>query len=165
MPSREPPTTKKPIRIISDISYLDNIIPQFIKYSCIVIISKYNSGKSTSATKKIFNYFGKEIIEYITLTDQIKDNKESYIEPTIKFGFIPQNKVIIFDELHADNINTEELNNYISKLLHNNRLIILSNPYGYTNIAKDEINCFIRNEQEILTKKTLFIFVTNIQPK
>jgi hypothetical protein len=163
MPAREQTTAGESVRVIRDISKdLDGILPEFEKHECIVIISRYSTGKSTSAAKKIISHFGEDGTEYITLTRQDKENDENYIKPTIKFGEVPKGKTIIFDELHSDEgISKELIDEYFRELLKRNRVIILTNPYGSGEDVEHEIVLFKKQEKKILPEDTLFIFVTN----
>jgi hypothetical protein len=163
MPAREQTTAGKPFRVISDISKdLDGILPEFEKHECIVIISRYSTGKSTSAAKKIISHFGANDTEYITLTRQDKENDENYIKPTIKFGQTTSGKTIVFDELHSDEGISEVLiDEYLRELLKRNRVIILTNPYGSGEDAGHEVMLFKKEENKILPEDTLFVFVTN----
>ncbi|NQU79315.1 hypothetical protein HQ545_06130 [Candidatus Woesearchaeota archaeon] len=163
MPAGEQTIAGKPFRIIRDISEnIDEILPLFNEYNCIVVISKYNSGKSSSATNRIFSHFGESNTEYITLTRQDKNNEDKYRNPTFCFGDMLENKIIIFDELHCDeDLLSELMNNYITHLIERNKVIILSNLYGNSNDVESEITLFAEVEKEIIPNNTLFVFVTN----
>jgi len=163
MPRREQTIAGKPVRIIEDISRdLLKSLPDSLEYEFIVLISKYNSGKSSSAVRILFKYFGEENTEYVTLTEQYKENNEEYKDPTLRFGEVPHGKTVVFDEINSDgNISAESITRYIRDLARHNRAVILSNPYGMTDDAMHEIKLFIRKERKILPAKMLFIFVTN----
>lgn len=165
--------------IIGDIKDIKGKLEDFNKYNCVVIICRYNGGKSSIATDLIHEYFGEGNTYYITLIDQSKPNFKPR-ESRLKFNEIVKNKIIIFDELSYDQsligreTNLEErrtpldkiadeenrdVRDYIKKLIENNLVIILSNPYASSNDAYKEINLFKQTEKNILPGNRLFIFV------
>ena len=80
--------------IIGHISEIEKHLNCFSKYKCVIIIAKYNSGKSSIATSLIYNYFRKENTEYITFIDQSKPNftpKDSKRE----LGELVRDKIVI----------------------------------------------------------------------
>ncbi len=164
MPTREQTIAGKSFRVIRDISSdLPGILPIFNSYNCIVIISKYNTGKSTSATNTIFKHFGFDFVEYITLTEQRKGTDRKYRKSSIKFGEVPENKIVVFDELHSDiAVTSDAIHRHIKELIEKNKLIILTNPYGLSSDSEKEIGLFVRTEIALLPENTLIVFVTNI---
>ncbi len=143
--------------IINDISKdLAKSLPEIEDSDCIVIISRYNTGKTTSAVDIITKHLGNKYINYITLTNQDKPNVKAR-NSDIAYNEIPSNKVIIFDELTDDM--GRDLTSFLSKLLRQNKVIILTNPYGQSNDAEKEIALF--REHETVPENTLFVYVTN----
>jgi len=144
--------------IINNIKEIEDKLNTFKEYNCGVIICKYNSGKSSIATELIHKHFGEENTCYVTFINQSKPNFTPR-ESKLKFNEMVKDKVVVFDEIDAD----EEINikTYLKKLIENNLVIILTNPYGSSNEPEKEIELFKKHEQDILPKNTLFIVVTH----
>lgn len=145
--------------IIEDIKYIkdiENILPYFKGYGCVVILCKYNGGKSSIATELIHQWFGEENTYYVTFTDQSKPNfipRKSRLE----FNELVNNKVIVFDEIDSDK--RLDLKEYLKRLIQNNLVVILSNFYGNSQDYEKEVKLFQNHEEDILPENTLFIFV------
>lgn len=142
--------------IVGDIKDME--LSSFKNYKCIVIICRYNGGKSSIATELIHNYFGEENTFYVTFIDQSKPNFTPR-ESKLKFNEFVEDKIIVFDEI-ADEKN-RDVRVFIKKLIDKNLVIILSNPYASSNDADKEINMFKKTEKDILPDNTYFIFVRN----
>lgn len=142
--------------IIENIKGIQNKLSSFKDYKCVVIICKYNGGKSSVATDLIHQYFGEENTFYITFIDQSKPNFTPR-ESKLKFNGVVKDKVVVFDEI--DDEENREVKTYLKRLIENNLVIILSNPYGSSNDSEKEIRLFREYEQDILPESTLFIFV------
>ncbi len=143
------------IEIINNVEDLNRLVPYFNEYKCIVIICKYNGGKSSTITEIIHKHFGEEKTYYVTLIDQSKLNftpRQSRLE----FGKIVRNKIVVFDEISDEK--NREVRQYIRELIKENRVIILTNPYGSSNDVNKEVNLFKSMEREILPVETMFIF-------
>lgn len=146
--------------IINDISKdLGNAASCFGNYSCVVIISKYNTGKTTSAVQIIMDKFGSSNVRYLTLIDQSKP-KIKQRKRDLDFEEVPRNKIIVLDEISDDK--GRDIRGYFRDLLKLNKVIILTNPYGSSNAPEAEINLFRKHEAAILPENTLFVFVTNV---
>lgn len=142
--------------IVQNSGDIKNILPSFKEYNCIVILCKYNGGKSSIITEMIHRHFGEENTCYITFIDQSKPNftpRKSKLE----FNELVKDKVIVFDEMGADD--KRVLKNYVKKLVGDNLVIILTNPYGSSQDYEREIQLFQTHERNILPKNTLFVFV------
>lgn len=144
--------------IIKDIKEIKDKLNEFKYYNCVVIICKYNGGKSSIATELIHKYFGEGSTYYVTFIDQSKPNFKPR-ESRLKFNEIVKDKIIVFDEI-ADEKN-RNVKSYARQLIENNLVIILTNPYGSSNDADKEIDLFKKHEKDILPKNVLFIFVKN----
>lgn len=142
--------------IINDIAEIKDKLNVFKDYDCVVIICRYNGGKSSVATDLIQGYFEEENIYYVTFIDQSKPNFKPR-ECKLKFNEIVKDTIIIFDEL-ADEKN-RDVKSYVKQLIEDNLVIILTNPYGSSNDADKELNLFKKHEKDILPKNPLFIFV------
>ena len=142
--------------IINDIGEIRYKLNEFNNYNCVVIICRYNGGKSSIAADLIHGHFGEESTYYVTFIDQSKPNFRPR-ESRLKFNEIVKGKVIVFDEI-ADDMN-RNIKNYVKQLIEKNLVIILTNPYGSSNDADKEINLFKEHEKDILPNKALFIFV------
>lgn len=142
--------------IINNITELEEKLNSFNKHNCIVIICRYNGGKSSIATDLIHHYFGEENTYYATFIDQSKPNFTSR-ESRLKFDEIVSDKIVIFDEI--DDEKRRDVETYLKRLIENNIVIILTNPYGSSNDSEKEIRLFKKHEQNILPENTLFIFV------
>ena len=142
--------------IINDIKEIKDKLNEFKNYNCVVIIGKYNGGKSSIATDLIHGHFGEESTYYATFIDQSKPNFKPR-ESRLKFNEIVKGKIIVFDEI-ADDMN-RNIKNYVKQLIEKNLVIILTNPYGSSNDADKEINLFKEHEKSILPENTRFIFV------
>jgi len=144
--------------IIKGIHNLKNELKTFDNYDCVVIICKYNGGKSSIATDLIHGHFGDKNTYYATFIDQEKPNFLPR-KSRLKFGELIKNKVVVFDEISNDN--EGDVTNYINELIKYNLLIILTNPYGGSNNSDNEIALFMETESQIIPDNTLFIFVEN----
>ena len=144
--------------ILKDIVDIKNQLKDFKGYKCVVIICRYNEGKSSIISDMIHEYFGEEETYYATFIDQNKPNFTPRAS-RLKFDEIVKNKIIIFDEISDDK--DRDIKNYLKKLINDNLVIILSNPYGSTHNSEKEIDLFKQHEKNILPKETLFIFVKN----
>lgn len=144
--------------IINDIKEIKDKLGEFKDYDCVVIICKYNGGKSSIATNLIHGHFEEENTYYVTFIDQSKPNFKPR-ESRLKFDEIVKDKIIVFDEI-ADEKN-RDVKSYVKQLIENNLVIILTNPYGSSNDADKELNLFKGHEKDILPKNSLFIFVKN----
>jgi len=142
--------------IVDDIHEIKENLSVFKKHNCVVIICEYNGGKSSVATELIHEYFGEENTYYVTFIDQSKPNF-SPRKSKLKFDEVVKDKIIIFDGISDEE--NRDIQDYIKKLIENNLVIILSNPYGSSNDADKEINLFKENERDILPGNVLFIFV------
>lgn len=143
--------------IIKDIKEIQHQLSGSGRYGCVVIICKYNGGKSSIAADLIHQHFGEEDTFYATFIDQSKPNFTPR-ESRLKFGEIVKEKIVIFDEI--DDEEKRDVETYLKKLMENNRVFILTNPYGSSNDPEREINLFKKYEKDILPKNTLFIFVS-----
>lgn len=142
--------------IVRDMKDIQNLLPQFKEYGCVVILCKYNGGKSSIATELIHQYFGEENSYYVTFIDQSKPHFTPR-ESKLKVNEMVKGKVIVFDEIDSDE--KIGLTDYLKKLIENNLVIILSNPYGSSDEYEKEIKLFQEHEKDILPENTLFIFV------
>ncbi len=123
-------------------------------YQTIVILAKYNFGKSSQCTNKIFNFFGKEKTSYVTFIDQSKPNFNPR-KSELEFGQLVDGKIIIFDEISDEK--ARDVGTYLRTLVKKNNVIILSNPYGHSNNPEKEIALFKKIER--LGNNCLFIYV------
>ena len=140
--------------IITKIEEIKREIKSFEKYKCVVILCKYNGGKSSVITNLIHSYFGEDKTYYVTFTDQSKPNfipRKSKLE----FDEIVEGKVVVFDEI-SDDLG-RDVSKYLKKLIDNNLVIILSNFYGGGNDADKEIKLFM--ETESVPLESLFVIV------
>lgn len=144
--------------IIGNIQDIKERLKDFKNYGCVVIICKYNKGKSSITTELIHEYFGEEDTYYVTFIDQNKKNFTAR-KARLRFNEVITGKVVVFDEISDEK--GRDIKDYLKKLIENNLVIILSNPYGSTDDAEKEINLFNEHEKEILPDNTLFIFVKN----
>ena len=145
--------------ILSTLEEIKKELPYFKEYACVVIICKYNGGKSSLITDMIHDYLGEEHVYYATFIDQSK----SHFTPRksrLKYGEIVENKIIVFDEISDDK--NRDVRAYIKKLIEKNKVIILTNPYGSSNDADKEIKLFKKEEEGIVPDHTLYIFVREI---
>ena len=142
--------------IVKDIKEIKDKLNDFKNYDCVVIICRYNGGKSSVAADLIHDHFGEENTYYATFIDQSKPNFKPR-ESRLEFNEIVKNKIIVFDEI-ADDKN-RDVKSYIKKLIENNWVVILTNPYGSSNDADKEVNLFKEHEKDVLPKNVLFIFV------
>lgn len=142
--------------IVKNIADIETLLPTFRNYGCIIIICKYNGGKSSLITESIHRFFGEKDTYYITFVDQ---SKPSFIprKTRLRFNEITQNQVIIFDEIDADE--KMDVRAYLKELIKHNLVIILTNPYGSSNNPEKEINLFQKHEKNILPEKTWSLFV------
>ncbi|MBU3941392.1 MAG: GTPase domain-containing protein [Nanoarchaeota archaeon] len=148
--------------IIENIKNIEGKLGDFKEYDSVVIIGRYDSGKSSIATELIHKYFGEENTYYITFIDQSKAN---FIprKSRLKFNEIVKDKVIVFDEI--DDEGGRDIRGYVKKLIKDNLVIILSNPYASSNNAGKEISLFKETEKDILPNNVLFIFVKDKNAK
>lgn len=144
--------------IVNDIKEIKGKLSEFKNYDCVIIICKYNGGKSSVATDLIQEFFGEKDVYYVTFIDQSKPNFKPR-ESRLKFNEIVKERVVIFDEI-ADDEN-RNVKSYLKQLIENNLVIILTNPYGSSNDFDKEVKLFKEHENGILPKKALFIFVKN----
>ena len=107
----------------------------------IVILAKYNSGKSSVCTNKIFGFF--ENVLYLAFVDQNKPNFKPR-ENNLNFGELVKDKIIIFDEINDDN--GRDVEKYLKNLIKDNKVIILSNPYGSSDDPEKEVKLFKEHE-------------------
>ena len=142
--------------IIKSIDKIKERLNEFKNYNCVVIICRYNGGKSSIATELIHDYFGDKNTYYATFIDQSKPNFKPR-ESRLRFNEAVKGKIIVFDEI-ADDKN-RNVKSYVRELIENNLVIILTNPYGSSSDADREVNLFKEHEKDILPSKTLFIFV------
>ncbi len=142
--------------IVREIGEIQSILPLFKNHNCVIIICRYNGGKSSTATELIHQYFGEENTYYVTFIDQ---SKPHFIprESKLKFNEMVKGKVIVFDEIDSEE--KIDLTDYLKNLIENNLVIILSNPYGSSDDDEKEIKLFREHEKDILPENTLFIFV------
>jgi hypothetical protein len=142
--------------IIADIKEINEKLSDFKNYKCIVIICKYNGGKSSIGNELIHQHFGEENTFYVTFIDQ---SKPHFIprKSRLKFNEMVNNKIIVFDEIDSDE--KKDVKTYLKQLIENNQVIILTNPYGSSNNPEKEIELFKKHESDILPKESLFIFV------
>lgn len=89
------------MKVIEDFSCLKEVLPIFKKFDCIVILAKYNYGKSSICTDGIHKFFGEDMVYYITFTDQSKPGFTPR-KSRLDFNEIVGKKIIIFDELSDD---------------------------------------------------------------
>lgn len=132
------------------------VVADFVNYNCVVIICKYNGGKSSIAAEIIHEYFGEEKTCYVTFIDQSKQGFTPR-KSKLKLGEIVRDKVIVFDEIANDS--EGDIESYIKELIKHNLVVILTNPYGSSNDADREIELFKKHEKGILPEKVLFVFV------
>ena len=142
--------------IVKNIQEIQSILPHFKEYNCVVIICKYNGGKSSITTELIHQYFGEENTYYVTFIDQSKPHFTPR-KSKLKLNEVVIGKVIVFDEIDSDE--KVDLTDYLRKLIQKNRVIILSNPYGSSNDDEKEIKLFKNHEKGVLPENTLFILV------
>lgn len=141
---------------INNIKGVKSLLGDFNRHDCVVIICRYNGGKSSFATELIHKHFGEDKTYYVTFIDQNKPNFLSR-KSKLKFNEIVNGKIIVFDELSDEQ--NRDIRGYVKKLIKNNLCIILSNPYASSNDAEKEIALFKEAEKEILPLNTMFIFV------
>lgn len=142
--------------IVKDIKEIKCTLKNFKDHDCVVIICRYNGGKSSIATELIHEYFGEKDTYYITFTNQSKPGFKPR-KNRLEFNELVKNKIIVFDEITDEE--NKDIEGYIKKLIENNLVIILSNPYGSSNDPDKEINLFKQHEKNILPDNNLFIFV------
>jgi len=142
--------------IIEDIKEISKELNNFKNYKCVVIICKYNGGKSSIANELIHQHFGEENTFYVTFIDQSKPNFTPR-KSRLKFNEFVKDKIIVFDEIDSDE--KREVKTYLKQLIEDNLVIILTNLYGSSNDAEKEIDLFKKHEFDILPEKTSFIFV------
>lgn len=142
--------------IVNDINEIKRELNSFNNHGCVVIICKYNGGKSSIAAELIYKHFGEKNTYYVTFIDQSKPNFTPR-KSRLKFNELVKDKVIVFDEIDADK--KRDVKTYLKNLIENNLVIILTNPYGSSNDSEKEIKLFKEHEGNILPKDTLFIFV------
>lgn len=143
--------------IIKNIEDVQTQLNEFKGHNCVVIICKYNGGKSSIAAELIHEYFGEENTYYVTFIDQSKP-KFTPRKSRLQFDELVKDKIIVFDEIDSDK--AKDVKSYLKRLIENNLVIILTNPYGSSNNAEKEIKLFKEHEQDILPENTLFIFVS-----
>ena len=141
---------------IENFRKLKDILNTFREYDIIVIIARYDYGKSSLCTDIPIDFFGEDRSIYCTFTDQSKPNFHPR-KNQLLFGQPMENKTIIIDELTDDN--GRDMEGYIAKLMLKNKLIILTNPYGSSEMAEKEVELFIKNTALHLPKRCLFIYV------
>lgn len=142
--------------IVGSIEEIQDQLSSFKDYSCIVILCRYNGGKSSLITDRIHEFFGEEKTYYLTFVDQSKPNFTPR-KSRLRWNELVKDKVIIFDEI--DDEEKRDVKPYLKKLIESNLVIILSNLYGSSNDPEKEIRLFKEQEQDILPVDTLFIFV------
>ncbi|GEM_PF-4835781 len=142
--------------IIEGMKELESVLNKFKDYNCVVIISKYNSGKSSLATEMIHQHFGEENTYYVTFVDQSKPHFTPR-KSKLRLNEIVKDKVIVFDEIDADE--RIDVTSYLKLLMGLNLVIILTNPYGSSTDAEKEISLFTEQEKDILPERTLIVFV------
>lgn len=143
---------------INTLEELRPLIPDFEGYAAVVIISKPNSGKTSIAAEEILSYYGEDRALYATFIDQSKPGftpRDSQLE----FGELVEDKIIIFDELGDDK--RRDASRYARRLLRENKVIILTNPYAGESSGEHEIELFKSREGKMLPDSTLFIYVKN----
>lgn len=107
--------------IVNDIQEIKSILPHFKEYKCVVIICKYNGGKSSVVTQLIHEHFGEEKTYYVTFIDQSKP-RFTPRENRLKFNEMVKGKIIVFDEIDSEE--KRDLKTYLKRLLENNLVII-----------------------------------------
>lgn len=142
--------------IIENVDKIRDYFSEFVKYDCIVIIRRFNGGKSSIITDMIHEYFRDDNTYYATFTEQSKPNFVAR-KSKLEFGELVKNKIIIFDEINDDL--KRDVESYVKSLMKNNKVIILTNPYSSSNDAEKEIALFQKHEKDILPTNTLFIFI------
>lgn len=135
---------------------LKEILDEFKNHDLIVILARYNYGKSSICTDTLINYLGTNKTIYCSFTDQSKPNFQPRKNGLI-FGQLVENKTIILDELTDDS--ERDIEGYVKKLISKNKLIILTNPYGASNDANKEKLTFINNTSFKLPKNCMFVWV------
>lgn len=142
--------------IIGGMKELEKVLNKFKDYNCVVIISKYNSGKSSLATEMIHQHFGEENTYYVTFVDQSKPHFTPR-KSKLRLNEIMKGKVIVFDEIDADE--QMDVIPYLKQLIASNLVVILTNPYGSSTDAEKEIALFTEQEKDILPEGTVVVFV------
>ncbi len=142
-------------KIILTVDEIKNEMKNFNNYDCVIILCKYNGGKSSTITNLIHSFFGEDKTFYLTFTDQSKPNFFPR-KSKLKFNEIVEDKIIVFDEI-TDDLG-RNVNSYLKELIDRNLVIILSNPYGGSVDAEKEIKLFMETEKEI-PEESLFVFV------
>ena len=142
--------------MIEKMEELKSVLEEIKEHKCTVIIARYNAGKSSVATELLHQFFGEENTYYVTFIDQTKP-RFSPRKSKLKFGEIIKDKIIVFDEISDDN--DRDVRGYLKKLVRNNKVIILSNPYGASDYAEREIRLFSKSESEILPENVFFVYV------
>jgi hypothetical protein len=142
--------------IVNTITGIKNELGNFNTYDCVVILCRYNGGKSSLATDLIHTHFGEENTHYVTFIDQSK-HQFTPRKSTLKYNEVVVGKIIIFDEI-ADEL-ARDTRAYLKQLIDRNLVIIISNPYASSSDADKEIALFKKHEQELLPDNRLFIFV------
>jgi hypothetical protein len=142
--------------IVNTVKDIKDKLGSFKNYGCVVIICKYNGGKSSIATDLIHKHFGEENTYYVAFIDQSKPNFTPR-KSRLKFNEFVKDKIIVFDEI-ADEQN-RDVEAYVKSLIGKNLVIILTNPYASSNDADKEIDLFKESEKDILPDNVLFIFV------
>ncbi|MBI2151979.1 hypothetical protein HYU21_04595 [Candidatus Woesearchaeota archaeon] len=146
--------------IIGSLKEMQDQLSSFKDYGCVIIICKYNGGKSSLMTDMIHNFFGEDNTYYLTFVDQRKNNFTPR-KSRLKFNELVKEKIVVFDEI--DDEEKRDVKPYLKKLIENNLVIILSNLYGSSNDSEKEIRLFKEQEKDILPANTLFIFVKTPQ--
>ena len=113
--------------IIENFNRLNQELPKFKDYNCIVILAKYNFGKSSICTDLIHGFFGEEKTYYVTFTDQSKENFKPRTS-RLRSNELVEDKIIVFDEINDEK--ERDLQPYLKELIKKNKVIILSSPYG-----------------------------------
>ena len=139
--------------ILEDFTYLEK--EHFDNHDTIVILARYNFGKSSFCTDKIFEFLGDNTL-YLTFTDQSKPSFTAR-ETQLEFGDIVKGKTIVFDEISDDK--GRDVERYLKELIQHNKVIILSNLYGSNDDPLKEIELFKQHEK--LEGNVLYIYIKN----
>jgi hypothetical protein len=145
------------MRVVEDIVDLRKAFPLFENHDCVVIIARYDFGKSSVCTELIHEYFGEDKTYYATFIDQSKPGFTPR-KSRLVFGQLVKDKVVVFDEISDDK--DRDVRAYLKSLMGKNKVIILSNPYALTSNPTYECELFSRKENDVLPKDTLFVWVS-----
>ena len=102
--------------IMESLKEIQDQLSSFKEYNCIIILCKYNGGKSSLITDMIHQFFGEDKTYYLTFVDQSKNNFTPR-KSRLKFNELVKRKIVIFDEI--DDEEKRDVKPYLKKLIEN----------------------------------------------